>query len=112
MPRKVFTQSVAAGATFNPLDGWDYEFLPWPARVEFCYRAAAVGVLATCISGSDRLQEDDPVPAGGTTGVTPTPFNTPNLIDEAAARDRLKLSFRNPTGGAVVVDGYVDLTPL
>lgn len=112
MPRKVFSQSIAAGARFNPLDGWDYEFLPWPARVEFCYRAAAVGVVATVVSGSDRLQEEDAVTAGGTAGVTPTSFNTPLLVDEAAARDRLKLSFFNPTGGAVVVDGYVDLTPL
>ncbi len=112
MPRKLFSQSIVAGAVFNPLDGWDYEFLPWPARVEFCFRATAVDLVCTVVSGSDRLQEEDDVPAGGTLGTTPTPFNTPVLIDEAAARDRLKLNFRNPTVGTIGVDGYVDLTPL
>ncbi|KKK76614.1 hypothetical protein LCGC14_2861880, partial [marine sediment metagenome] len=30
MPSFIFTQSVAAGATFNPLVGWQYQYLPWP----------------------------------------------------------------------------------
>jgi hypothetical protein len=112
MPRKVFSSSIAAGGTFSPTTGWDYEFLPWPARVEFCYRASAVGVLAEAVAGSDRLTENDPVPAGGVAGTTPTPFNTPVLVDEASARDRIKLLMSNPTGGAITVDGYIDLTPL
>lgn len=113
MPRKTWNNvSIAAGGTFNPLDGWDYEFLPWPARVEFVFNATLVGLLATVVSGSDRLQEDDAVPAGGVAGTVPTPFNAPALIDEASARDRLKVSFRNPTAGAIITNGYVDLTPL
>jgi len=112
MPRKVWTQSILAGAVYNPLDGWDYEFAPWPGRLEMVHRASAVGLLSTVVSGSDRLQEEDPVPAGGTSGVTPTPFDSPALVDDFAARDRLKVSYRNPTGGTIVIDGYADITPV
>ena len=113
MPRKVWANvSILAGGVFNPLDGWDYEFLPWPARVNFVYNATLVGLLATVVSGSDRLQEDDAVPAGGVAGTVPTPFNAPELSDEAAARDRLKVSMRNPTAGTIITNGYTEVLPL
>lgn len=112
MPRKLWSQSIAAGALFNPLDGWDYEFAPWPGNLEMVHRATVVGLVATVVSGSDRLQEEDPVPAGGTAGQTPTPFNAPVIADEFAVRDRLKVSYRNPTAGPITVDGYMDITPL
>jgi hypothetical protein len=111
MPRKVWSQLIAAGGVFNPLDGWDYEFAPWPGVMEMVHRATAVGMVSTVVSGSDRLQEEDPVPAGGTAGVTPTTFDAPPLTDEFAVRDRLKVQYRNPTGGGITVDGYIDITP-
>lgn len=111
MPRKIWSQAILAGGVFNPLDGWDYEFAPWPGRLEMVHRATAVGLLSTVVSGSDRLQEEDPVPAGGTAGFTPTALDAPALTDEFSARDRMKVAYRNPTVGTITVDGYADITP-
>lgn len=112
MPQFPFTASVAAGATYQPLNGWQYEYLPYPAMVEVGINATAVGVVATISSGSDVLQEESPVQAGGTAGVIPSPLNTPYLTDQAAAGDRLKVSARNTTGGAINVNGIIKVTPL
>lgn len=112
MPQLTFTSSVAAGATYTPLSGWQYEFLPFPSLVEVGINATAVGVVGTISSGSDVLQEESPVQAGGTAGVIPSPLNTPYLSDQAAAGDRLKVACRNTTGGAITVNGIVKVTPL
>lgn len=112
MPQLTFSQSVAAGATFNPMTGSQYEYLPFNARVEIGINATAAGVVATVSSGSDVLQEESPVQAGGTAGVIPSPLNTPYLEDVAAAGDRLKIGARNTTGGAITVNGIVKLTPI
>jgi len=111
-PSFPFTQSVAAGATYEPLTGWQYEYLPFPALVEILLNATAVGVVATVTSGSDTLMEESPVQAGGTAGVIPSPLNTPALQDPAAAGDRMKIRVRNTTGGAITVNGIINLTPL
>lgn len=112
MPQLTFTSSVAAGATYIPTQGWQYEYVPFPCLVEVGVNATAVGVVGTVSSGSDVLQEESPVQAGGTAGVIPSPLNTPYLSDQAAAGDRLKTSFRNTTGGAITVNGIIKLTPL
>lgn len=112
MPSFPFTSSVAAGATYLPLDGWQYEYLPWPAMVEILLNATAVGMVATVTSGADTLMEESPIQAGGTAGVTPSPLNCPALQDAAAAGDRLKIRARNTTGGAVTVNGIINITPL
>jgi len=112
MPSFTWSQLVAAGATFLPLDGWQYEYLPFPAMVEFFQRATAVGVVATITSGSDTLQEESPVQAGGTAGVTPNRLNTEPISDVAAAGDRLKARYRNTSGAGVTVDGMCIVTAM
>ena len=77
MPSFTFSSSVAAGATFRPLDGWQYQYLPWPAEVTVLARATAVAVVNTYTSGSETIVEESPVQAGGTAGVIPSPLNTP-----------------------------------
>lgn len=111
MPAFPFTQSVAAGATYLPLDGWQYEYLPFPARVEIGLAAAAVGCVATVTSGSDTLMEEAPLTVQ-TASVIPSPLNVPFMADDAAAGDRLKIRVRNTTGGAVIVSGVCNITPL
>lgn len=112
MPSFSWSQSIAAGQTFNPLDGWNYEFPPRAGLVKYLHRATAVGLVATITSGSDQLLQEAPVPAGGTAGVTPSEFNVPPIIDQIGAGDRQAVRYRNPTGGAITVDGYIDYTPV
>jgi hypothetical protein len=110
MPSFVWTQSVAAGATYRPLDGWQYEYVPQGGRIEILHRATAVGMRVTITSGSDTLQERSPVPAGGTSGVTPSANDVPLISDLVAGGDRLKINYENPTGGAIIVDGIINYT--
>lgn len=111
MPSFPFTQSVAAGATYLPLDGWQYEYLPFPARCDIGLAAAAVGCVATVTSGSDTLMEEAPLTIG-TASVIPSPLNVPFMSDDAAAGDRLKIRVRNTSGGAIIVSGIINITPL
>lgn len=107
-----WSQSVAAGAVFLPLDGWQYEFPDTDVMVEVISRATAVGSLQVLTSGGNTLLEESPVQAGGTAGVTPSRLNTEPFVAKAFTGQRLKLRYRNPTGGAITVDGIVTLTPL
>lgn len=112
MPSFSWSQSIAAGATFNPLSGWVYEFVPRPGIVKYVHRATAVGLVATITSGSDELLQEAPVPAGGVAGVTPSEFNVPPIIDSVSAGDRQQVRYRNPTAGAITIDGMIDYTPV
>ena len=112
MPSFIYSQSVAAGAVFNPLVGWQYQYLPWPSEVNVLSRAAAVGMTQVFTSGSETIVEESPVQAGGTAGVTPSSLNTPVQGWHAAAGDLLKLNYRNTTGAAVVVDGIIEVVPM
>lgn len=110
MPSLTWSQSIAAGATFRPLDGWQYEYVPMGGVIEILHRSVPLGLIATITSGSDTLQERSPVPAGGTAGVIPSAFDVPPIVDEVAAGDRVKISYQNPTGGAIQVDGIISYT--
>jgi hypothetical protein len=112
MPSFTFSQDVVAGGTFRPLDGWQYEYLPWPAEVTVLARAETTGLVNTYTSGSETIVEESPVQAGGTEGVIPSPLNTPVQGWNAAAGDRLKLSYRNTTVAAAFVDGIIEVVPL
>jgi len=112
MPSFIWTQSIAAGATFEPLTGWQYVYLPWPAEVSVLSRAAAVAVVQVFTSGSETIVEESPVQAGGTAGVTPSSLNTPVQGWHAAAGDLLKIRYRNTSGAAIVVDGIIEIVPL
>lgn len=107
MPSLTWSTSVAAGGTFNPLDGWQYEYIPVGARLQLLHRATAVGLVCTFTSGADTLQEEAPVPAGGTAGVIPSQLDVPPIVDDVAAGDRIKIRYRNTTGGAITVDGQI-----
>lgn len=111
MPSFTWSQSIAAGATFNPIDGWNYEFAPAPGVVSYIHNATAVGLVATITSGSDQLLQEAPVPAGGTAGVIPSALSVQPIIDAVAAGDRQAVRYRNPTGGAITVNGIIDYTP-
>lgn len=112
MPSFTFSSSVAAGATFRPLDGWQYQYLPWPAEVTVLARATAVDMVNVYTSGSETIVEESPTQAGGTTGVIPSSLNTPVQGWHAAAGDLLKLQYRNTSVGAINIDGIIEIVPL
>jgi len=112
MPSFTFSFDVPAGGTHRPLEGWQYEYLPWASEVTVLSRSESVGMLAVFTSGSETIVEESPVQAGGTIGVIPSPLNTPVQGWNAAAGDRLKLSYRNTGGAAAFIDGIIEVTPL
>lgn len=112
MPSFISSQSIAAGAVFEPLAGWQYQYLPWPAEVTVLSRATAIGVTQVYTSGSETIVEESPVQAGGTAGVTPSPLNTPVQGWHAAAGDLLKTKFRNTTLAAITVDSIIEVVPM
>ena len=112
MPSFTFSEAVVAGATFEPLTGWQYVYLPWPAEVNVLARATAIDVVNTYTSGSETIVEESPTQAGGTAGVTPSALNTPVQGWLAAAGDLLKLRYRNTSAGTITIDGIIEIVPL
>jgi len=113
MPQLVFSTTMTANQLgLNPLSGWQYEYLPWPAAIMLLVRATDVNERMTVYSGSETIQERSPVQAGGTAGVTPSELNTPAVAFQAAAGDRLKLVIDNTTAGTPTVDGVIIANPL
>lgn len=113
MPQLPFSTSLAIGALgVNPLAGWQYEYLPWPANVILLIRGTAGGINMTVYSGSETIQERAPIQAGGVAGVTPSELNTTPVVWQAAAGDRLKLLLDNTSGAAQTADGLIIANPL
>ncbi len=112
MPQLNFSQAMTANQLgFNPISGWQYEYLPWPAQVILLLRSTDVNLRATVYSGSETIQERSPVQGGGTAGVTPSELNTPAVSFIAAAGDRLKVVIDNTTAGTPTLDGIVIANP-
>ncbi len=112
MPSFTFSTLMVANATITPLTGWQYVYLPWPARVTVLNRSTLANVVQTYTSGSETIVEESPVQAGGTIGVTPSPLNTPVVAWNAPAGDLLKLTIRETAGGTPTIDGIIEVVPL
>lgn len=113
MPQLNFSQALTANQLgFNPISGWQYEYLPWPAHVLLLVRATDVNERMTVYTGSETIQERSPVQGGGTAGTTPSELNTPAVSFQAAAGDRLKVVIDNTTAGTPTVDGIIIVNPL
>lgn len=113
MPQFVFSTLMTANQLgLNPLAGWQYEYLPWPATIVLLVRSTTTGNKQTIYSGSETIQERVPVQGGGTIGVTPSELNTPAVSWNAAAGDRLKLVIDETAGGTPTVDGVIIVNPL
>lgn len=112
MPQLNFSQALTANQLgFNPISGWQFEYLPWPAQIILLLRSTDVNVRATVYSGSETIQERSPVQGGGTAGVTPSELNTPAISWIAAAGDRIKAVLDNTTAGTPTVDGIIIANP-
>lgn len=113
MPQFTFSTAMTANQLgLNPLAGWQYEYLPWPAQIILLIRSTTTGNRLTIYAGSETIQERSPVQGGGTAGTTPTEFTTPPVSFVAAAGDRLKLVIDEVLAGTPTVDGVVIANPL
>jgi len=112
MRQLVFSTAMTANQLgLNPLSGWQYEFLPWPAHVILLVRSTTTGNRMTVYSGSETIQERSPVQGGGTAGTTPSELNTPAISFIGAAGDRLKLAIDEVLAGTPTVDGVIIVNP-
>src|SRR5216683_6239745 len=108
MPQFPFSSAMTANQLgFNPLSGWQYEYLPWPASILLLVRATDINERMTVYSGSETIQERSPVQGGGTAGTTPSELNTPAVSWIAAAGDRLKVVIDNVAATTGTVDGII-----
>lgn len=117
MPSFPFSHTFTASETgFNPLIGWQYEFVPmqWPrgAAVKLLSRNTDVNARLTVFSGSQTIQQRAPVQGGGTAGTTPSELNTSPVIWRAMPGDRLILSYDEVAGGTPTVDGLIVVEPI
>lgn len=112
MPQLNISQLLAAGSVTNVIGGWQYEYVPWPARMKLLLRGTAGTLRATVFSGSETIQEESPVQGGGTAGVTPSELNTAPIVWDAAAGDRIKINIRSVDVGNQTLDGIIYAFPL
>jgi len=107
---RVTTTNLAANAQAFPLQGNQYEFLPFNARVEFAVVANAAGIDVTVYSGSDVLQQNGPATVKATPPLYPDDF----LLDDVAmAGERLNVILRETAGVATTdIETVVKITPL
>jgi hypothetical protein len=104
------TTNLAANATAFPLQGNQYEYLPFNAAVEFAVVANAAGILATVYSGSDILQQAGATTVKATSPVYPDDFL---LADIAMAGERISVEIRETAGVATTdIETVVRITPL
>lgn len=113
MPSFTFHNAMTANQLgYNPLSGWQFERVPWPAAVKLMLAATDVNTRVTIYSGSQTIQERSPISGNGTTGVTPAELTNPPTVFVAAAGDRLKLAIDEVAGGTPDVDGIIVVEPL
>lgn len=117
MPSLPISQALTANQVgYNPVTGWQYEFIPAAYRkgalVRIFARGTTTGVRLTCYSGSQTIQQRSPVQGGGTAGVTPTVFTTNPIEFVAAPGDRLILQFDEVAGGTPTVDAVLNVDPI
>lgn len=110
MPLMTTRVSVPANSQVeNALAGKEYEFMPFDGAVEFGLVAAATGIEASVISGTDVLMRNSPISEANRFPVYPDDFT---LNDVAGQGERLIITLRNSTGAAIIVFVAVKVTPV
>lgn len=110
MPSIVRETSIGIGATDrNLFSGSAYEFANRNRVASIGITAAATGSFATLQSGPDIVAEEFAPIVKTTMPVIPDDFF---FNDVMSVGDRLVLSVRNPTGGAIIHRAVANLTDL
>jgi len=112
MPTIKTTTTLAANASANPLQGSQYEYLPFDAQVAFAILADAGDTInASVFSGSDLLLQNSQVD----TLAVATPIQFPenfDIVDVAAAGERLGVTVTDASGAGGTVRCVVRITPV
>lgn len=112
MPLISLSTALSANATVdNVIAGSQFEFLPYDAQLEFGIvgNGTLGDILVDVYSGQDVLMEAGVISILARTPVYPEDYT---LIDVAAGGERIKIRLRNTTGGALVVNTAVRITPI
>ena len=117
MPSIIKKEVFKSDETYYPLQGSQYEYLPWDARLEFAITAeqknAGKGTAVMNIfSGSDILVQNGDVPVKSTAIVYPDDFL---ISDVAAAGERISVEVTISGAGAddaVTIRTVARLTPV
>lgn len=109
MPSFQWNKALAATTNFQPLVGWQYEYLPFPAAVTVLTTSDQIDTTLQVTSGSETIQERSVV-TKGTINVVPNQFTCAPIRWVGAAGDRLKLDFNTVTAGTV--SGIITISPL
>lgn len=115
MPQLHFSTAMTANQLgLNPINAasWQYEFLPWPARVLILINSTDSAERVTVYSGSETIVEKSPVSANGTAGQLPAELSTPAIAFLAARGDRLKLVVDNTGAGTPTINGLIIVNPV
>lgn len=111
MPQFNFSTSIAAGATATPLSTWQFRFPPKPSLLELMINASAAGLVCNLTTGAESIvQAESPVSGGGAAGTLPARLSTEPIVDKVDAGEEIVLTVRNPTGGAITLNGVAVLT--
>lgn len=101
MPSDIVSSSVAAGASGQPFQGRQYEFIPHGGQVAIGMLAEATGMVATVYLGGDLVLEEAPIPIGSANQVPVWPDHY--LVQETVyPGTRVKVNLRNTSGGTIV----------
>ena len=103
--------TMTANGTATPLQGDQYEYLPFDALVEFAILAdTGATVLSTVYSGSDLLQSQSQadILAVASPIIWPDHYT---LNDVAARGERLGVQLREGAAGTPIVRTQVRITP-
>jgi len=95
----------------NILAGSQFEFLPYDAFLEFGIVGAGVvgDFVVDVYSGQDVLMESGAISILDRMPVYPEDFS---LNDVAAGGERIKIRVRNSSGGTLIVNTAVKITPI
>lgn len=104
---------VGAGLTDpNLLSGSTFEFIRGNVFISAGCVASATGTFIQMLSGTDIVLEESPPVVKAAAGSFPVIPDEMYFNDVASLADRLVISARNPTGGAVTHRPLVQITGL
>jgi len=110
MPAIQIETSIGAGvANLNLVSGSAFEIARSRSLISLGVTAAATGILVGITSGADLVLEESPAYIATQYPIVPDQMFYNDIMEPL---DRLRISARNSSGGAVVTRALVLVTPL